>query len=30
LRADEFHADRGTAILTLSGHVQMTLIGAKK
>jgi lipopolysaccharide export system protein LptC len=30
LRADEFHADRATAILTLSGHVQMTLIGAKK
>ena len=30
LRADEFHADRATNILTLSGHVQMTLIGAKK
>ena len=30
LRADEFHADRATSILTLSGHVHMTLIGAKK
>ena len=30
LRADEFHADRDTNILTLSGHVHMTLIGAKK
>jgi lipopolysaccharide export system protein LptC len=30
LRADEFHADRTTNILTLSGHVQMTLVGAKK
>lgn len=30
LRADEFHADRATDILTLSGHVQMTLFGAKK
>jgi len=30
LRADEFHADRTTNILTLSGHVHMTLIGAKK
>jgi len=30
LRADEFHADRATNILTLSGHVHMTLIGAKK
>ena len=30
LRADEFHADRATNILTLSGHVQMTLFGAKK
>src|SRR5882724_3658355 len=30
LRADEFHADRATNILTLSGHVQMTLTGAKK
>lgn len=30
LRADEFHADRATSILTLSGHVRMTLIGAKK
>jgi lipopolysaccharide export system protein LptC len=30
LRADEFHADRATNILTLSGHVHMTLIGGKK
>jgi len=30
LRADEFHADRDTNILTLSGHVHMTLVGAKK
>src|SRR6202012_6292122 len=30
LRADEFHADRATDILTLSGHVHMTLYGAKK
>ena len=30
LRADEFHADRATNILTLSGHVHMTLIGVKK
>ena len=30
MRADEFHADRATNILTLSGHVQMMLIGAKK
>jgi lipopolysaccharide export system protein LptC len=30
LRADQFHADRATAILTLSGHVQMTLFGSKK
>jgi lipopolysaccharide export system protein LptC len=30
LRADEFHADRATNILTLSGHVQMTLAGTKK
>ena len=30
LRADEFHADRATDILTLSGHVQMTLFGSKK
>jgi lipopolysaccharide export system protein LptC len=29
LRADEFHADRATDILTLSGHVQMTLYGNK-
>ena len=30
LRADEFHADRATDILTLSGHVQMTLFGTRK
>lgn len=30
LRADEFHADRATDILTLSGHVRMTLFGTKK
>jgi lipopolysaccharide export system protein LptC len=30
LRADRFHADRTTNILTLSGHVQMTLIGSRK
>lgn len=30
LRADQFHADRSTNILTLSGHVQMTLFGTKK
>ena len=30
LRADTFHADRSTNILTLSGHVQMTLTGKKK
>jgi lipopolysaccharide export system protein LptC len=30
LRADQFHADRATDILTLSGHVQMTLFGTKK
>jgi lipopolysaccharide export system protein LptC len=30
LRADEFHADRTTNILTLSGHVHMTLVGTKK
>src|SRR3954471_16760150 len=30
LRADEFHADRATDILTLTGHVQMTLFGNKK
>ena len=29
LRADEFHADRATNILTLSGHVQMALYGSK-
>lgn len=26
-RADEFHADRQSGLLTLSGHVRMTLIG---
>jgi lipopolysaccharide export system protein LptC len=30
LRADEFHADRTTNILTLNGHVHMTLTGTKK
>jgi lipopolysaccharide export system protein LptC len=30
LRADEFHADRNTDILTLTGHVHMTLFGNKK
>jgi lipopolysaccharide export system protein LptC len=30
LRADSFHADRATNILTLSGHVHMTLTGTKK
>jgi lipopolysaccharide export system protein LptC len=30
LRADQFHADRATNILTLSGHVHMTLFGTKK
>jgi len=30
MRADEFHADRNTNILTLSGHVHMTVLGAKK
>jgi lipopolysaccharide export system protein LptC len=30
LRADEFHADRATNLLTLSGHVRMTLLGTKK
>jgi lipopolysaccharide export system protein LptC len=29
-RADEFHADRESGLLTLSGHVQMTLTGTKK
>ncbi len=29
LRADEFHADRATDILTLSGHVHMTLFGGR-
>jgi lipopolysaccharide export system protein LptC len=30
LRADEFHADRATNLLTLSGRVQMVLMGTKK
>jgi lipopolysaccharide export system protein LptC len=30
LKADRFHAERATNILTLSGHVQMTLFGSKK
>ncbi len=30
LRADEFHADRETNLLTLTGHVQMTLLGNHK
>jgi lipopolysaccharide export system protein LptC len=30
LRADEFHADRDTGILTLTGHVQMTLFRNRK
>jgi lipopolysaccharide export system protein LptC len=30
LRADEFHADRTTNILTLNGHVHMTLTGTSK
>jgi len=29
LRADEFQADRDTDILTLTGHVRMTLFGSK-
>ena len=30
LRADEFYADRANKILTLTGHVQMSLFGNKK
>jgi lipopolysaccharide export system protein LptC len=30
LRADEFHADRTTGLLTLTGHVQMSLVGSPK
>lgn len=30
LRADEFHADRATHLLTLSGNVRMTVSGAAK
>jgi len=29
LRADQFHADRDTGILTLTGHVRMRLFGSK-
>jgi lipopolysaccharide export system protein LptC len=29
LRADEFHFDRDNRILTLDGHVRMTIVGAK-
>jgi lipopolysaccharide export system protein LptC len=29
LRADQFHFDRDTKILTLDGHVRMTIVGAK-
>jgi len=30
LRADSFHADRNTNLLTLDGHVQMTVIGSAR
>ena len=30
LRADSFHADRSTNLLTLAGHVQMTFTGPRK
>jgi len=30
LRADSFHADRATNLLTLTGHVHMTLLGSSK
>jgi len=30
LRADSFHADRETNLLTLSGHVRMTVLGTSK
>jgi lipopolysaccharide export system protein LptC len=30
LRADSFHADRQTNLLTLTGHVQMTVLGTAK
>jgi lipopolysaccharide export system protein LptC len=30
LSADSFHADRETSLLTLSGHVRMTLLGSSK
>lgn len=30
LRADSFHADRSTNLLTLTGHVQMTVLGTAK
>lgn len=29
LRADSFHADRDTGLLTLNGHVRMSVVGAK-
>jgi lipopolysaccharide export system protein LptC len=29
LRADTFHADRDTGLLTLTGHVQMSVVGTK-
>jgi lipopolysaccharide export system protein LptC len=29
LRADQFHFDRDSKILTLDGHVRMTIVGAK-
>jgi len=29
LKADEFHYDRDAKLLTLSGHVQMTILGSK-
>lgn len=29
LRADSFHVDRASGLLLLTGHVQMTLVGAK-
>lgn len=30
LRADGFHADRATNLLTLTGHVQMTVLGSPR
>ena len=29
ISADEFHFDRDTKLLTLTGHVHMTIVGAK-